>query len=52
MLGLVLLLEWRRREFGEPTRMPGGESIVTLGLTERPEGCELSRPGRILFCVD
>ena len=36
MLGLVLWLEWRRREFGAPTRRPGGESLVTLGLTERP----------------
>ena len=52
MLGLVLWLEWRRRELGEPTRMPGGETIVTLGLTERPRGYELSRPRRILFCVD
>ena len=52
MLGLVLWLEWRRREFGEPTRMPGGESIVTLGLTERPEGYAVNRPRGILFCAD
>lgn len=52
MLALVLLLEWRRREFAVRTRMPGGESIVTLGLSDRPESDEFSRPRRILFCVD
>jgi len=49
MLALVLLLEWRRREFGEPTRMPGGESIITLGLAE-PPALRIQSPGRILFC--
>jgi len=48
MLALVLLLEWRRREFGEPTRMPG-ESIITLGLAE-PPALRIQSPRPILFC--
>ena len=36
MTALILWLEWRRRQQTEPTRIPGGEALVTLGLTTPP----------------
>ena len=51
MLALVLWLEWRRREKTEPTRIPGGEALVTLGLTT-PPAVPATSVQRVLFCVD
>lgn len=51
MVALILWLEWRRRQLTEPTRIPGGEALVTPGLTTAPALPETSVP-RMLFCVD
>jgi len=49
MLGLILWLEWRRRQATEPTRVPGGEALVTLGLTTPPV-LPATSVQRVLFC--
>jgi hypothetical protein len=50
MLALVLWLEWRRRQQTEPTRIPGGEALVTLGLTT-PAAVPATSVQRILLGV-
>ena len=50
MTALILWLEWRRRQQTEPTRIPGGEALVTLGLTQPPA---LAGPlRRAILCLD
>jgi len=49
MVALILWLEWRRRQASEPTRIPGGEALVTLGLTSPPVK-PIVAERRILFC--
>ena len=51
MAALILWLEWRRRQATPPARIPGGESLVMLGLMTAPALPATSVP-RILFCVD
>ena len=51
MTALILWLEWRRRQQTEPTRIPGGEALVTLGLTPPP--ALLAGPvRRAVLCLD
>ena len=51
MAALILWLEWRRRQATEPTRIPGGEALVTLGLTT-PPAVPATSAERVLLVLD
>lgn len=52
MAALILWLEWRRRQQTECTRIPGGESLVTLGLTTPPATAPATSVRQVLFARD
>jgi hypothetical protein len=50
MAALILWMEWRRRQATPPARIPGGEALVTLGLTLPPPPVEAIRQS--MLCLD